>query len=116
MVYSYEIDFFPQGDKFVHALEKTFPERKGYSSRYSDIYDGEIYQNMYKKGFLKEMNNISLTLNTDGIPVFRSSGYSFWPQFLLINELPYKMRYSYIAKYLTTYTAILYIYSYIAIL
>ena len=35
------------------------------------------------------LSYISVIFNTDGIPVFRSSGFSFWP---LINELPYRMR------------------------
>ena len=37
-------------------------------------------------------NNISFTVNTDGIPVFKSSKTSVWPIFLMVNELPYKMR------------------------
>ena len=84
--------FFYPGESFVNALQKRFSERKGSSGRHSDIYDGEVYQSMYNSVFLQEVNNISLILNCDGIPVFRSSGHSFWPQFLLINELPYKMR------------------------
>jgi len=37
-------------------------------------------------------NFVTLTLNTDGIPVFKSSGYSFWPLYLTLNELPFKLR------------------------
>ncbi|XP_063425300.1 uncharacterized protein LOC134708578 [Mytilus trossulus] len=37
-------------------------------------------------------NNISFTWNTDGIPVFKSSKFSLWPFYLVINELPYKQR------------------------
>ena len=33
-------------------------------------------------------NDLSLTWNTDGIPVFESSNYSIWPVQSVINELP----------------------------
>ena len=59
---------------------------------YCDIYDGNVYQELVRDGFLANKDNISFLFNTDGIPVFKSSGFSFWPLFLLINELPYKMR------------------------
>jgi hypothetical protein len=36
--------------------------------------------------------NISFTLNTDGVPIFKSSKFSIWPVYLMINELPFKMR------------------------
>ena len=32
--------------------------------------------------------------NTDGIPVFKSSGFALWPLYLVINEIPYKERIS----------------------
>ena len=59
---------------------------------YSDIYSGALYQHHFGTGFLSNRNNISLIFNTDGIPVFKSSNFSFWPLYLLINELPYKLR------------------------
>lgn len=65
--------------------------RKGQTG-YSDVYDGRVYQEQFSSGFLSERSNISLMFNTDGIPVFKSSGYSFWPLYLVINELPYPMR------------------------
>ena len=40
----------------------------------------------------------SLIFNTDGVPVFRSSSFLFWQLYLLINELPYRMRYSVLLK------------------
>ncbi|CAG7721860.1 unnamed protein product, partial [Allacma fusca] len=36
--------------------------------------------------------NLSATLNTDGVPVFKSSKYSLWPVLMTLNELPYKLR------------------------
>jgi hypothetical protein len=59
---------------------------------YTDICDGEVYQSLVRNGFLADNRNVSFIFNTDGIPIFKSSKFSFWPLYLLINELPYKMR------------------------
>lgn len=59
---------------------------------YQDICDGRLYQDRVSKGFITNGLTITFTMNTDGIPVFKSSGYSFWPIYLVINELPYHMR------------------------
>jgi len=54
-------------------------------------------------------NFVTFTLNTDGIPVFKSSGYSFWPLYLTLNELPYKLRYcTEYMLYIIIYDAVLY--------
>ncbi len=37
--------------------------------------------------------NVSLVFNTDGAPVFKSSGISLWPVYLVINELPPRLWY-----------------------
>ena len=66
---------------------------KGNVDCFADIYDGGVYQEHVRTGFLCDGNNISFTVNTDGIPVFRSSSFSFWPIWLFVNELPYRMRY-----------------------
>ncbi len=65
---------------------------------YADIYDGKVYQQQMSLNFLSNPNNISVIFNTDGVPVFRSSNFSFWPQYLVINELPLKTRYMYNLK------------------
>ena len=41
---------------------------------------------------LREYKNLSLMWNVDGVPLFKSSKYTLWPMYLLINELPYKQR------------------------
>ena len=41
---------------------------------------------------LRDYKNLSLMWNVDGVPLFKSSKYSSWPMYLLINELPYKQR------------------------
>ncbi|XP_049515826.1 uncharacterized protein LOC125947007 [Dermacentor silvarum] len=37
-------------------------------------------------------DDISFTWNTDGVPLFKSSGQSVWPLLLQVNELPFKER------------------------
>ena len=47
-----------------------------------------------ENGFLAcPSNNVTFTLFTDGIPLFKSSNVSLWPVYLVINELPRKERY-----------------------
>ena len=81
------------GDGIFSTILKRMNLRKGQDGCYTDIYDGKVYQQLVSTGFLANGNNISLMFNSDGIPVFRSSGFAFWPLYLLINELPYRMRY-----------------------
>jgi len=38
-------------------------------------------------GPLSDPKNISLTWNTDGVPIFKSSKFSVWPFYCIINEL-----------------------------
>ena len=76
----------------MEALNRQYNLRFGRGNDRSDIYDGDVYQALVHTGFLRNMNNISLIFNTDGIPVFRSSSFAFWPLHLIVNEFPFKMR------------------------
>lgn len=59
-----------------------------------DIEDGRVYQALCSEnGPLAAEDNISFTLNTDGVQVYQSSNYSMWPVLLMINELPFAARY-----------------------
>ncbi|CAD6229558.1 GSCOCG00012107001-RA-CDS, partial [Cotesia congregata] len=59
----------------------------------SDIWDGEIYKNLSSPNqFLSNRNNISFTWNTDGIDLYKSSKFSIWPFYLVINELSFSLR------------------------
>ena len=72
----------------MHRFQRQVP-----FGSYEDIYDGEIYRTHYQNdGFLSKPTNLSFTFNTDGAAVFKSSKVSVWPLFLVINELPYKLR------------------------
>lgn len=37
-------------------------------------------------------DDITLTFNTDGVPLFNSSGFGIWPILAVVNELPFKER------------------------
>ncbi len=80
------------GNVIWKAILRQYTHRHKCSGKFQDIYDGAVYQEMVENGFLAVETNISFILNTDGIPVFRSSSFSFWPIWLLVNELPYQMR------------------------
>eukprot|EP00733_Pompholyxophrys_punicea_P000234 Pompholyxophrys_punicea_v1_NODE_47_length_4460_cov_14.923496.p2 type:complete len:205 gc:universal NODE_47_length_4460_cov_14.923496:851-237(-) len=56
-----------------------------------DIYDGSEYRKNWD--FLSKPTNISLTFNTDGVPLFKSTKMSVWPIYAVINELPPSMRF-----------------------
>lgn len=55
----------------------------------SDITDG----NLYKETKVPNVNRVTLTLNTDGVQVFKSKNKSLWPIQFIINELPIKKRF-----------------------
>ena len=44
-------------------------------------------------GILSDPNNISFSWYNDGVQVFKSSKFYFWPLYLVINELPYEKRF-----------------------
>ncbi|KAI7801395.1 hypothetical protein IRJ41_011007 [Triplophysa rosa] len=63
------------------------------SETYEDIGSGKMYHNLYKIGGpLHCTHGYSLTLNCDGVPVFKSSLYGIWPLYGIVNELPYPVR------------------------
>lgn len=82
-------------DTFVHNLSKRFNRIKKCEDNIEDIYDSEVYRCLVvNDGPLSQKYpyNISFTLNTDGVPVFKSSKMSIWPLYMMINELPFKIR------------------------
>lgn len=58
----------------------------------SDVMDGKLYKKMCKDSNLKKDGSFSLTFNSDGVPIFKSSSFSIWPLFCYINELPPNIR------------------------
>ena len=66
--------------------------KKNRNGSMRDIYDGQLYKNLFKPGLLQDENNLSFSMNTDGAPLFKSSRVSMWPVYLLVNELPIAKR------------------------
>ena len=52
-----------------------------------DIHDGELYKKLQLEPF-----DITCSMNTDGVALFKSSKSSLWPILLSVNELSYKTR------------------------
>ncbi|KAK8783547.1 hypothetical protein V5799_010088, partial [Amblyomma americanum] len=54
-------------------------------------YDvGELTTSQGYHNLPMSTHDLSVTWNTDGVPLYESSGYSIWPLLLQINELPQK--------------------------
>lgn len=61
--------------------------------KFRDIYDGRKYGKFVKNlNESDKRNYATLVFNTDGAPLFTSSSYSIWPIFLMVNEVPFKVR------------------------
>ena len=56
-----------------------------------DVTTSALYKELINEHNLGS-NDISLTWNTDGIPVFNSSNFSIWPLQVSVNELPSHLR------------------------
>lgn len=65
-----------------------------------DVSDGKLYAQQFRRdGYFHGSTgedvgqlHISLQLNTDGVALFRSSAFSIWPVYFIINELPPHLR------------------------
>ena len=78
-------------DQLQVLFEKTHVlniSESAVGSKSCDVSDGSEYRNL-KISFPE---TITLTCNTDGVPLFSSSNSSLWPVYFVINELPLKMR------------------------
>ena len=57
---------------FFTNLQHRFSGVKVHENNYEDIYDGNLYKElMIPNGILSFKNNISLTWNVDGLPLFQ---------------------------------------------
>lgn len=89
--------YFPIEKQILHLLDRHFNEivehlqREHTDGVISDIDDGEILKKLKKK--YPHVHVLSLSLNTDGANVFKSSKGSLWPVQLYANFLPPKLRY-----------------------
>ena len=73
-----------------------YKEKCKTSTSITDILNGEMYQSFMETedACSLEENSLSLLFNTDGAPLYKSSGVSIWPVYLVINELPPALRFS----------------------
>ena len=80
-------------ETFLNDIQYRFTRTKRNIEQIEDIYDGLLYKKMMAAGeILSDKNNLSLTWNVDGVPLFKSSKFSLWPFYLVVNELPIKLR------------------------
>ncbi|CAG5109273.1 Protein of unknown function [Cotesia congregata] len=79
------------------ALKYRFRQEKRNDEAFEDIYDGLEYQRLCLPGkFLEEWFNFSMTFNTDGCQILKSTKTSAWPVYAQINELLPHMRKKYV--------------------
>lgn len=82
--------------KEIFEYKKQFLDQPDDSIR--DILDGKLYKEKISNGFFKDERgtsqelHISVQMNTDGVSLFRSSSFSVWPVYFVINELPPHLR------------------------
>jgi len=63
--------------EFFEGLRYPFNRQKQNEENIEDLLDGELYNNF--ADFFSDFGNISVSWNTDGIPIFKSSKFSVWP-------------------------------------
>ncbi|XP_049516681.1 uncharacterized protein LOC125942543 isoform X1 [Dermacentor silvarum] len=52
-----------------------------------DLTSGTAHRSLFEKGVLR-WSDLTITLNTDGSPLYKSSNSSIWPIQMIVNELP----------------------------
>ena len=78
---------------FYSDIQHRFNQKKSHPDNIEDIYDGALNKKLSGNGgFLSFPDNVSFLMNSDGVPVFKSSKVSIWPLYLLINELDYSLQ------------------------
>ena len=78
-------------DYYYHIMH----EREHEKNHIKDIYDGRCYRQFVQN--LPDANKhqyITAVLNTDGANHFKSSAFSLWPIYLMVNELPPQERFN----------------------
>ena len=90
-------DIVHVGHGFFESLQKHHLDNP--DGKLRDIHDGGVYRALASgDGLLVNKRNISVVLNTDGVPVFHSTNYQIWPVLLMINELPFAERYMHVCS------------------
>ena len=66
-----------------------FSRTKTEINNIEDIYDGASYKKLMKDA---DHRHLSLTVNIDGVSIYKSTNYSMWPVQCIVNELPIQLR------------------------
>lgn len=69
---------------------KVFENYRKIDKKVKDVVNSNVYRYLQQQGIIGK-NDISLTWNTDGISLFKSSKKSTWSVLARINELPFKI-------------------------
>ncbi|KAM7281652.1 uncharacterized protein ISCGN_006027 [Ixodes scapularis] len=77
---------------FFEKLNQIASDRGATTSVIGDITQSKAYKNLQSSGTLGD-SDLTLTVDTDGSPVFTSSGASVWPIQFTVNELPVPQRF-----------------------
>ena len=73
--------------------EDVLKKRKHEKGHIKDIYEGKLYRKFVQELPHNDRNGyVTAIFNTDGAPMFKTSQYSIWPVYLLINELSPQVR------------------------
>lgn len=72
----------------LNSISEHISVSSGDQNGYCDIRCGTEYQKLN----VHFPDLITLTCNTDGVPVFSSSNATLWPIYFVINELPLRLR------------------------
>ena len=68
-------------------LSYRFTRTKMVQDAIEDIFDGQMYKSVGDGALMDDPNAMSISFSSDGVPIFRSSGYSIWPLQAMLNEL-----------------------------
>ena len=80
--------------KHENYFDFVINERKRERNHIKDIFDGKAYKNLIKNLSPQDRYSyVSAILNTDGAAVFKSSNYSIWPIYIMLNEIPVQARF-----------------------
>ena len=70
---------------------KIYTHFRKHDNTDSDIINSEFYKKLLDNNIIGT-NDITITFNSDGISLFKSSKKSMWAILVTINELPYRIR------------------------
>ncbi|XP_064472537.1 uncharacterized protein LOC135387052 [Ornithodoros turicata] len=76
---------------FSREVAQMLERRSSCKHTMDDIGDGRIFQALLRKGKVG-LHDLTLLVNTDGSPTFKSTRFSIWPILAVLNELPAKLR------------------------